>query len=262
MEIKTFQISGAGNTFSLFWDNDRIIEDSKKSLIAKNICEQTKTDGFIFLRWQEQKNSQQTKNLEWDFYNNDGSVAEMCGNASRCVAFYLKNILKSNNTDFILNTVAGKIYLKIINATTFEVQMTPLKKMNHSHFFWCDTGVPHIVIPIEKFKDYINQKDFCKKLRFAADFQPQGTNVTLIENSKGSTRLKAVTYERGVEDFTEACGTGAMAAAFYNLTFDNIKITDIQMPGGILKMDLTDMTKPLMTGPANLLGEYTYDYAP
>ncbi len=256
MEIKTFQISGAGNTFSLFWDNNRIISDNRKSNIAKDICEQTKTDGFIFLRWQSQK----SETLEWDFYNNDGSVAEMCGNASRCVAFYLKNILKSTTTDFILNTVAGKIHLKIISASTFEIQMTPLKKMNHSHFFWCDTGVPHIVIPVENFKNYKSQKDFCKKLRAATDFQPQGTNVTLIETqSSHQNHLKAVTYERGVEDFTEACGTGAMAAAFYNFSFNNIKITDIEMPGGILKMNLTDITKPVMTGPADLLGEYAYE---
>lgn len=260
MEIKTFQISGAGNTFSLFWDNDRIIANNQKSIIAKDICEQTKTDGFIFLRWHSQKTSQETQNLEWDFYNNDGSVAEMCGNASRCVAFYLKNILKSAATNFILNTVAGQIYLKIIDASTFEIQMTPLKKMNHSHFFWCDTGVPHIVIPVENFENYKSQKDFCKKLRFATDFQPQGTNVTLIEAHVGQqNHLKAVTYERGVEDFTEACGTGAMAAAFYNFSFNNIKITDIEMPGGILKMNLTDITKPIMTGPANLLGDYTYE---
>ena len=160
MEIKTFQISGAGNTFSLFWDNDRIIADNKKSIIAKNVCEQTKTDGFIFLRWQSQKASQENRTLEWDFFNNDGSVAEMCGNASRCVAFYLKNVLKSKLTDFILNTVAGKIHLKIINDSTFEIQMTPIKKMNHSHFFWCDTGVPHIVVPIDNFEDYKNQKDY------------------------------------------------------------------------------------------------------
>ena len=111
MEIKTFQISGAGNSFSLFWDNDRIIAQNKKSIIAKDICEQTTTDGFIFLRWE----NLETKTLQWDFYNNDGSVAEMCGNASRCVAFYLKNILRSDVTDFILNTVAGKIYLKVLN---------------------------------------------------------------------------------------------------------------------------------------------------
>ncbi len=255
MEIKTFQISGAGNTFSLFWDNDRIIADEKKSFIAKDICEKTKTDGFIFLRWQ----NQESNTLEWDFYNNDGSVAEMCGNASRCVAFYLKTILKSKTFDFILNTAAGKIYLKIISASLFEVQMTSLKKMNHSHFFWCDTGVPHIVIPVDDFNNYQNQKEFCKKLRFAADFKPQGTNVTLIETSSRQNYLKAVTYERGVEDFTAACGTGAMAAAFYNFSFNNVKITDIEMPGGVLKMDLTDITKPVMTGPANLLGDYTYE---
>ena len=266
MEIKTFQISGAGNTFSLFWDNDRIIVDSKKSIIAKDICERTKTDGFIFLRWQDQKTSQKTDQesqiLEWDFYNNDGSLAEMCGNASRCVAFYLKNILKSKSDNYVLNTVAGKIHLKVISESLFEVQMTALKKMNHAIYFWCDSGVPHIVIPTKDFINYKSQKELCKKLRFANDFRPQGTNVTLVEDSPNQNTLKAVTYERGVEDFTEACGTGASAAAFYNLNTYGIKMTDIKMPGGTLKMNLTDITKPIMTGPAHLLGDYTYDYSP
>ena len=85
--------------------------------------------------------------------------------------------------------------------------------------------------------------------------------MTLIEGLKNQNRLKAVTYERGVEDFTAACGTGASAAAFYNLSNYGIKITDIEMPGGTLRMNLTDITKPIMTGPANLLGDHTYDYA-
>ena len=100
MEIKTFQISGAGNTFSLFWDNDRVIADDKKLMIAKDICEQTKTDGFIFLRWQVQKTSQELKNLEWDFYNNDGSVAEMCGECIPLCCFLFKKYSEIYNDSF------------------------------------------------------------------------------------------------------------------------------------------------------------------
>lgn len=254
MNIHTVQISGAGNTFSLVFENQSTKRIVDRRQFVREVCTSTKTDGFIFLDWLDQSQNK----LSWDFYNNDGSDAEMCGNATRCVGYYMKNILKLSNIFYDLKTVAGAIRIEIKSEKSFEVRMTAIEKFKHEKYFWCDTGVPHIVIEIDDFDHYANTKDDCRNLRFHADFLPRGTNVTLIHFLKEKNRVKAVSYERGVEDFTQACGTGAMAAAFYNLEKNKIAETFVEMPGGVLKMNLQDLKHPTMSGEAHQIGEYIY----
>lgn len=251
MEIKTALISGAGNTFHVAWQQTPYDVAAQKK-ISSTICAQHTADGFIFLDWQNQAE----RKFKWSFFNNDGSDAEMCGNATRCVGFFVKNILNLADTDLKLQTVAGEIKIHVLNNSTFQIQMTPVIRKTHTQYFSCDTGVPHIVIESEQFANYRKRRDFCRELRFHTDFAPQGTNVTLVELLHETNQLRAVSYERGVEDFTAACGTGAMAAAFYNLEKRKSTKTQVEMPGGTLMMDLSDLQKPLMTGPAVLLGEY------
>ncbi|MFN3455571.1 MAG: diaminopimelate epimerase [Pseudobdellovibrio sp.] len=253
MTLNTYQISGAGNTFSILW-GERFSDHTINTV--KDICKKTQTDGFIFLYWINQEKSE----LGWDFFNNDGSPAEMCGNATRCVAFYIRNILADQRQYLVLKTVAGWINIKILGSETFEVTMTKIEKFSHPKYFWCDTGVPHIVIETDDFENYRSQKETCRKLRFHDDFLPRGTNVTLVHLDESDiNKLKAVSYERGVEDFTSACGTGAMAAAFYNLHKRGVQDTLVSMPGGLLKMNLNDLTHPTMTGPAIQIGEFIYE---
>lgn len=254
MSIHTYQLSGAGNTFSIVWESAATYALNNRPAFVRELCQKTTTDGFIFLSWKDQAQNL----LQWDFYNNDGSMAEMCGNATRCVAFFAVQILKTKSSVLHLQTVAGPIEIKILDAHTYEIKMTALIKFEHPKYFWCDTGVPHIVIEIPDFQQYPHLKDFCRNLRSHPDFQPRGTNVTLIQFDRAANRLKAVSYERGVEDFTQACGTGAMAAAFYNLHHRQQKETYVEMPGGLLKMNLSDLQNPLMTGTATLQGEHIY----
>jgi diaminopimelate epimerase len=250
--IHTHQLSGAGNTFSVTWESPESKSLTDRPKFVRAVCEATKTDGFIFLSWLDESQY----HLQWDFYNNDGSVAEMCGNATRCVAYYAKNVVHVNGDHLKLQTIAGVIDIKILDKELFEVQMTAVQKFSHPSHFWCDTGVPHIVIEVPDYPKYRELKSYCRELRFHPDFQPRGTNVTLVQLDTAANKLKAVSYERGVEDFTEACGTGAMAAAYYNLTKRGQIETLVEMPGGLLKMNLSNLQSPLMTGSAVQLGEY------
>lgn len=250
--ILTHQLSGAGNTFSVTWESSETKSISDRPMFVRTVCEITKTDGFIFLSWL----NEEQHHIQWDFYNNDGSMAEMCGNATRCVAFYAKNIIHIEGNHLKLQTIAGIIDIKILDKELFEVKMTAVQKFNHPNYFWCDTGVPHIVIEVPNYENYHDLKSYCRELRFHPDFQPRGTNVTLVKLDTAANKMKAVSYERGVEDFTEACGTGAMAAAYYNLNKRGQFETLVEMPGGLLKMNLSDLQNPLMTGSAVQLGEY------
>lgn len=250
--IHTHQISGAGNTFSVTWESPETKSLIGRPGFVRAVCEATRTDGFIFLSWLDESQH----HLQWDFYNNDGSMAEMCGNATRCVAYYAKNVRHVEGNHLKLQTIAGVIDIKILDKELFEVKMTAVQKFSHANYFWCDTGVPHIVIEIPEYDKYRDLKSYCRELRFHEDFKPRGTNVTLVQLGTAVNKMKAVSYERGVEDFTQACGTGAMAAAYYNLTKRAQTETLVEMPGGLLKMNLSDLQNPLMTGSAVQLGEY------
>lgn len=262
MKVKTHLISGAGNTFHVVFDeNNKFSSElwpvAKKKQLTRDACIKNKADGFIFL----EKAESEPNAYKWYFYNNDGSDAEMCGNATRCVGYYIKNILKNEGKEWTLSTIAGPIKIQFIENEKFKITMTPPVTLNSNFGFFCDTGVPHLVLETDKIKMDTQTKAESRKLREHPEFQPRGTNVTYVATEGDITKLKAVSYERGVEDFTDACGTGAMAAALYNLTKRGVKQTQVEMPGGSLIMDLSDLNKPTMTGPAVLLGSYEYDIA-
>ncbi len=247
-------ISGAGNTFCVIKENTQTEAILNRSEFVKLACKLTGTDGFIFIK------SVNPQNYEWDFYNNDGSMAEMCGNATRCVGYYIKNFEKSLEKLWTLKTIAGPIQIQSISNDEFQITMTEIIEKKHLSYFWCDTGVPHIVIELSDFSNFKLQKDKARNLRHDPSFYPTGTNVTYIQFDNDIQNLKAVSYERGVEDFTNACGTGAMAAAYYNLKKRGTSYSLVEMPGGVLKMDLQNIKFPKMTGSAVLISTTDISY--
>ncbi len=255
MTISTILLSGAGNTFHLIGADVSQLSIAEKKELTRSICGKDAADGLIFIR----KNLAE-QNFQWDFYNNDGSDAEMCGNATRCVGYYIKNELKDPAPEWTLKTVAGNILIRPLAHDQYEITMTKLELLKSTHGFFCNTGVPHLVLEIEKFEDYRSLKEQARHLRYGLEFLPAGTNVTYVKIDASVKKMKAVTYERGVEDFTEACGTGAVAAAFYNLVLHSVSESSVEMPGGSLIVNLNNLDKPLMTGPANQIGKFNYEF--
>lgn len=259
MKIQTHLLSGAGNTFHILfihqplqdWYSQLSLVERKK--IVRSVCERYSADGFIFLHVQNKEGA-----FNWDFYNKDGSEAEMCGNASRCVGFYIHQILQQQSSFWLLNTKAGLLQISVEH-DLYKVGMTPIQILQSKHGFFCDTGVPHLILEITDFQNYHQYKEKAALLRAHTDFLPKGTNVTLVQLDTDKNKLKAVSFERGVEDFTEACGTGAVAAAMYNLMKRGSLKTQVEMPGGTLMMDLADLSQPKMIGPAILKGTFEYE---
>jgi diaminopimelate epimerase len=256
MKLKTCLISGAGNTFQITDESSEFAVSQKwsheqKSQFSKTACNKNVADGFIFLK--------KTPQLAWDFFNNDGSVAEMCGNATRCVGYFLSEVLKEQANTWNLKTTAGDIQIEKISAEQYKIKMTEIKILKSELGFFCDTGVPHLILEIDDLAPFKNLKKEAALLRNHKDFNPRGTNVTYVQLLEEKNKVKAVSYERGVEDFTEACGTGAMAAAAYNLMKRGSAETQVEMPGGTLMMNLLKLKEPIMIGPAKLIGNYEYD---
>lgn len=225
----------------------RLSRESKLELVrylCGGIFDQ-KSDGLFFIK----PNS--ILDFEWEFYNSDGSIAEMCGNAARCASLAFHKFKKVDHAAF--KTGAGEIssQISLINETEAAFQarvtMTQVSEIKevivdgHKGLF-VNTGVPHFVIP--------ENPDFKigRLLRSSSQFGSAGANITFVKDHAQS--LEAVTFERGVENFTQACGTGAVAAAVWkNHVHKKSEIRSVQMPGGeLLVENAVSGMKPFLTG--------------
>lgn len=205
--MKLAKYSANGNDFIIF--HSAIKED--RTELAKILCHRQDgvgADGLVVLVPNDDYD------FEWEFYNSDGSHADMCGNASRATAHYAYNhSLADKSMSFL--TGAG-----VINATVEKSdekigmilsELTPpqilYKAVESDGVSWwkINTGVTHLV----SFTDNIEEFDLveARELRYEHD---ANVNIAYIDGKN----LRVRTYERGVEDETLACGTG-MAACFF-----------------------------------------------
>jgi len=213
--IEFYKMSGSGNDFIIIDNRDLSLNVGDLATFARKICERkisVGADGLFLIE------PSKTADFKWQFFNSDGSMAEMCGNGSRCVAryAYLKGIAP-NKMSF--ETIAGIISAEV-NNDVVKVRLTdpsPVKSIGELTFDDCqfaldnvDTGVPHAVTFVDN-PETCNVFEWGRKIRRHECFQPRGTNAnfaTIIDRHK----MRVRTYERGVEDETLACGTGAVAS--------------------------------------------------
>ena len=211
------KMSGTGNDFVIIDNRTLRIPSEEQPELARGICRRmfsVGADGLIFIEESEQAD------FGWNFYNADGSVAEMCGNGSRCAARFAYRH-KIAGKKMKLETLAG-----IVEAEICEEEEVVRVKMTQPHDFrlglslqlgdeerpvaYVNTGVPHAVI---FFGDEdVPVKTWGRKVRFHQLFEPQGANANFVRLLPDG-RLKVRTYERGVEAETMACGTGVVASA-------------------------------------------------
>ena len=115
--------SGAGNTFIISNCMDITGDLAFSSARIASLCQEHAIDGFLAIR--APKNA--SDSFSWDFYNSDGSSAEMCGNAARCVAQFSvdKGVVSGNKFSF--GSLAGSIRCEVISSDEVRVQMSLLK---------------------------------------------------------------------------------------------------------------------------------------
>lgn len=272
--FKITKMSGAGNTFALIdardfsaWKNVEKDLHISRVDFAKLICDKVlgiAADGLLLI-----ESGSEGFDFNWDFYNNDGSSAEMCGNAARCAARFCHETFTNNPSGLRFKTGAGLVQTQILDdrvqvrmpEAKFVQEHIELKTQSSSKetFSLVNTGVPHLVQKIHTMEDVENLKEMARECRSHVDLKPAGANVTfyVIKNSK---KIQAITFERGVEDYTLACGTGAVAAALVYARESNEKNIEVQMPGGTLEIQfVAGDAHPLMSGEAVFIGDFLYN---
>lgn len=263
-EPKAFKYSGAGNIIIVAYDEKR--SEPEKRKLAQQFCDFRKSsaaDGILFLK----NENADIADFSWDFYNADGSTAEMCGNAARCATQFCLEELAFPEEMIRFKTLAGIIRCEKKSDNEYQVQMSSPRVLDPSlsltvgdrteKFFFIDTGVPHLVFEtsedIFSWRKDSEKKNWAKRLRQHPLLPSHGANVTFVQKLKEKNR--AMTFERGVEDFTAACGTGAVAAAFFFHQKEKREFHDLLMPGGLLKVNLKNENCPLLIGPSQKIRE-------
>jgi diaminopimelate epimerase len=212
-------MSGAGNDFVVV---DRTGEGGLSGLsdppaLVRSMCDRRQgigADGVIFL------GPPSGADFTMHYFNADGSTGSLCGNGGRCASSYMMGRLGRESVTFHAcgreyraDRKGGGVVLGMDDPTPIQMEI-PLRAGHLDlvgHFI--DTGSPHVVIPIVGWlADKRGVFEMGREIRHNPTFQPSGTNVDFIA-VEGEDLVRVRTYERGVEDETWACGTGAVASA-------------------------------------------------
>ena len=267
------KMHGAGNSFVLTEDLTGRLTGEDLQALALRLCSPVTgpgADGLIVL-----VPGGDGVDFTMRFYNSDGSLGEMCGNGARCAARYAYEHGLAKDPEHIrFLTTAGPVSARRISREQYQVRLNDPSVIDlerRAGGSLCgyvelgDPGLPQAVveIPLPAFEDPDALREKGRALRWDPAF-PKGTNVTFV-SPIGPGRVRAVTFERGVEDFTLACGTGCGAAALVLILsgrFSGDRL-EISMPGGELSVDLNrqggQVRDILLTGPTAVVGCGTLD---
>ena len=208
---------------------------------------------------------------EWfmDYYNADGSIAEMCGNGTRVFAHWVYSRGLVGEAEFLVGTRAGakKVtvseadqYRAIVSVEMGEAAVTGVSScfVGESKFagMGVDMGNPHLACVVPGLDaESLAALDLVKP-QFDEEFFPQGVNVEILtELSDGTVDMRV--YERGVGE-TRSCGTGTVAAARAALA-DAGQVDGmvrVRIPGGEVEVTITG-EKSTLTGPSRIVAEGT-----
>ena len=208
--MQIWYMNGAGNDFMVMDARGKTYDFEK---LALELCKLTKADGFMAI------DNSDIADFKLHFYNSDGSRGEMCGNGARCICRFACE-LGIVGDEMTVETDAGLVPGWRLSETQFKVKLNNPgildlnRKAGIAYVELGNPGVPHAVgeyIGGDLWEESIDIWDHMMRLRHDAAF-PKGANVNLYQWI-GENEVRVLTFERGVEDFTLACGTGCGSTA-------------------------------------------------
>ena len=221
--MQVWYMNGAGNDFMVMDARGKTYDFEK---LALELCKRTGADGFMAI------DNSDVADFKLHFYNSDGSRGEMCGNSARCICRFACE-LGLVGDEMTVETDAGLVPGWRLSETQFKVKLNNPgvldlhRKGDIAYVELGNPGVPHAVAEYQGdlWADADSLKDHMCQLRHDPAF-PKGANVN-FHQWIGEGEIRILTFERGVEDYTLACGTGcgSTAAALW---------TAGKLPGGRL----------------------------
>ncbi|MBR3755562.1 MAG: diaminopimelate epimerase [Firmicutes bacterium] len=260
------KMQGAGNDFIIINNIDGQIDRTAYSRIAATLCPRHTSvgaDGLMVIEPAEQGGD-----FGMMFYNADGMQGEMCGNGARCIAKYgFENGLAGG--EMTIETTAGLVKAWRISPSEYRLRLNDvtvlqdgLKLEALGKTYTCtyvelgNPGLPHLVVEMPGLRDMAKKDLFNLGLALRSHpTLPKGANVNFYDLT-GEDRIFERTFERGVEDFTYACGTGTGSVVSVLTLQGKVsgRNVEVSMEGGILHIDIVregDTIEDIyLTGPA------------
>ncbi len=268
--MRITKMHGAGNDFVILNNLKAQLPEERFPALARTLCAPhtgVGADGMMVVVPAENGGD-----FGMRFYNRDGSLGEMCGNGARCICRYgFENGLAGETQR--VETTAGLVVGERVDPRRYRIRLNDPSVVDLHRMVRIDgedydcayvelgePGIPHAVVRLPDWDtwDTDRLRTLGRKLRFAPVF-PRGANVSFVKTS-GTDTVKAVTYERGVEDFTLACGTGcgSITTALTLLGLVSGREVSVSMPGGQLSVTLSSeggVRDIFLTGPTCLVFE-------
>ena len=278
--MKFWKMHGAGNDFILLDNRQLQLPADRFPQLARHLCERRLSlgaDGLMVV-----EHPQADGDYRMLFYNADGSLGEMCGNGARCICRYgYENGLAGEIQR--VETTAGLLTGQRIDRRQYRVRLQDPsvirldetvevngKPYSCSYVELGNPGIPHVVVPMPNLRRIPQEELFAlgRTLRYHPAF-PKGANVNFYD-LLGPNLVYERTWERGVEDFTYACGTGTGSLAAVLTLQGKVSAGPVQvdMTGGRLVVDVRceegRICDLYLTGPTNIvaMGELTDEDLP
>ena len=272
--MRFWKMNGAGNDFVVLNNLEEHLPLECLHQIARTRCERHLSigaDGLMVV------DTSDRADYRMRYYNSDGSLGEMCGNGARCICRYgYENGLAGEVQT--VETTAGLVTGWRLDQRNYRIRLNDpsvirLDAAAHiggtvyaaPYVELGDPGLPHVAVEVPGLADCDRQtlRELGRRLRYYEGY-PKGANVNFYE-VVGPDHVRELTYERGVEDFTYACGTGTGSVVTVLTLLGKVSghSVKVDMTGGQLIIDVeregSRITDLFLTGPTNIVckGEVT-----
>ena len=278
--MQFWKMNGAGNDFIILNNLREGLPADALPALARRLCHRRLSIGADGLMVVDRPSGDADYRMR--FFNADGSVGEMCGNGARCICRYGFEIGLAGEVQRV-ETTAGLVTGWRILARQYRIELNRPTVLRldcpvevDGAAFPCSyvelgsPGLPHAVVPLPGLRGRPEEelRALGRRLRAHPAF-PKGANVNFYD-VEADGRIWERTFERGVEDFTYACGTGtgSVAAVLTLLGRSDGRGVAVDMTGGTLVVDVElrgrEVEHLYLTGPTNVVarGEITDEELP
>ena len=256
--MKIWYMNGAGNDFMVMDARGGSYDFEK---LALELCKITGADGFMAVDHSD------VADFRLHFYNSDGSRGEMCGNGARCICRFAYDMGIAGE-QMVVQTDAGLVPGWRLSESQFKVKLNNPgvldlnRKGQIAYVELGNPGVPHAVkeVPGLTFENKAEYWELGKALRHDPAF-PKGANANMY-TWIGENAVRVLTFERGVEDYTLACGTGTGSTACVLWAEGKLPGGHLiaENQGGTLEVTLEGengvVTSIMLEGPTQVVREY------